>query len=176
MRGIKLQVNITDLALSRGHRYGLRMGDGANSQIYTLASTTDQYSSPQWSMLLGDSHKSIVWSTDRQEMYVDIWRQYPNPDFDFSPEGYQHYRWLTADMDVSTFRLQNPLFMRACLDWPHGNTWSGGNVPFSEGDQHTYTYDVNQYQFKYNELGVKWNIRRNDDTDNFKEFVVTLTV
>lgn len=176
MRGIKLEFNLTELAVQKGHRYVVRMGDGIRSEVYTLANPTDQYNTPQWSMLVGESRKTVVWSTDRQEMYVDIWRQYPNPAFDFSPEGYQHYEWLLAQMDVTTFRLNNPLFMRACLDWPHGNSWTGGSVPFSEGDSHTYSYDINEYQFKYNESGVKWAIKRHDDSDNFKEFAVTLTV
>jgi hypothetical protein len=107
---------------------------------------------------------------------VDVWRQYPNPEFDFSIEGYQRHDWLLAEVDVTTFRLYNPLFARACLDWPHGNRWDGGSIAFSEGDRHQFGYDVNIYQFKYNEQGVQWAVKRYDDTDDYKEFELTLTV
>lgn len=176
MRGIKLKMNITDLGIHQGHRYCVRVGDGSRSEIYTLADPTDRYAGPQWSSLIGSANRAASWSTDSGWMYVDVWRQYPNPAFDFSIESYQRHDWLLADVDVTTFRLYNPLFARACLDWPHGNKWDGGSIPFSEGDSHDFKYDVDIYQFKYNEKGVRWSVKRHDDSDNFKEFELTLTV
>ena len=97
-----------------------------------------------------------------------------NPDFDFKPESYQHYEWLIADIEVSHFRLHNPWIGWPTLDWPFHDTWNGGSIKYGQDESHEFKYSIDEYGFKFNEKDVRYNVRRNSDSDNFKEFSLVL--
>ena len=176
MRGISLRVQLDPKALAQGQRYQVRVGDGVNSVIYTLADPKSHYNTPQWNALLGEANASIHWQTRSSEgMYVDVFRQYPNPNFDFQPESYQRAQWLTALWDVTTFRLYNPFLARPCLDWPTKNGW-GNSVPFSEWDSHSWAYSIDDYEANIHEHDVKYKVTRTNDSDDYKEFSLELSV
>lgn len=175
-RGVRLTMEIDNKGLSKGHRYEVTVGDGGRSEMFLLASKTDQFSKSQWTFLLGDPNTINSWQTDSSQIYVTVRRQYPNPDFDFQPESYEHYKWLIADIDVSTFRLYNPWIGWPTLDWPKGNSWSGGSINYGQDEQHQFGYTIDEYGFKYNEHDVQYFVRRNGDSDNFKEFYLRLSV
>jgi hypothetical protein len=77
------------------------------------------------------------------------------------------------DPEVSKFRLYNPLFARACLDWPTERGW-GNSVPFSEGDTKHYSWSYSVWDPKIEEKDVQYTVQRLDDSDDFKEFIIKL--
>jgi len=175
-RGVSLTMEIDYKGLSKGHRYVVVLGDGGRSERFLLASNSDQYSDTKWKFLLGEPQSRAHWQTDSSQIYVTVARQYPNPNFDFEPESYQHYEWLIADIEVSSFRLHNPFIGWPTLDWPKGNTWEGGSINYGQEEQHQFSYSIDEYGFKYNEKDVNYYVRRNSDSDNFKEFYLRLSV
>jgi hypothetical protein len=189
MRDIKARFEIDNKGMDKGHRYTVVVGDGFHSQLNTLANPKDKYSKEmRWGSLLGDAKMDFTWASSRSEgMYVTIARQYPNDDFDFSPEAYIRGNWLKAQIDVANFRLYNPFWGRPFLQFSNrSNRWDGEEIAFSEGDQKQFHYDIenqwsiddngNSYQMKIEEHGVQWTARRNDDSDDYKEFVIRLSV
>jgi len=175
-RGVRLTMELDSHGLNKNHRYVVTLGDGGNSGQILLANTQDQYADPRWRMLLGDARHSAAWQTDTNQIYVTVHRQYPNPDFDFEPASYQHREWLAADIEITQFRLYNPWMGWPTLDWPKGNGWNGGHINYGQGEEHDFSYSIDEYLFKYNESDVHWKVRRNDDSDNYKEFVLRLSV
>jgi hypothetical protein len=173
MRNVRAQFELSDLGKSLDRRYSIVVGDGAHSQRYTLA-PKDQFSDPRWEFLLGEPLTKFAWPSHTGEgLYVTICRQYVNPKFDFSPEAYMRHDWMIGEPDVSRFRLYNPLFARACLNWPTQNGW-GDNVPFSEGDSKEFAWSFYDWETKIEEKDVKYTVKRLDDSDDFKEFIITL--
>lgn len=176
MRNIRTRFEIDQKGIDLGHRYRITVGDGFHSELVTIADPTGKYNAPQWQMLLGESLRDWTWSSNSSEgMYIHITRQYPNADFDFQPESYKEYGWLEAEMDVASFRLYNPFLARPFLQWDNGSKW-GAELPFSEGDKHQFGYSIEQWEFKHNEKDVQWTVKRNDDSDYYKEFVIRLSV
>ena len=174
MRKIKAYFELSNTGKSIDRRYSIVVGDGAHSQSFTLA-PQDQFSDHRWDMLLGDSLLNCDWASNTSEgMYVTIYRQYVNPEFDFSLKQYRENNWMLAEPDVSTFRLYNPLFARACLNWPNGRNGWGDSVPFSEGDTKQFAWSFTDWQTKIEEKDVKYTVHRSDDSDDFKEFVIRL--
>lgn len=184
MRNVKLRVELNGNGIDKGHRYVVRIGDGIHSELMLLANTTDKYSSGQWTMLLGTPQTTSAWASSTNEgMYVTITRQYPNSDFDFQPESYKEEKWLENQIEVAEFRLYNPFLARPFLQWKKSNErWDGDEIPFSEGDQHQFHYDIHEWDYEKqvwwskNETGINWTVRRNDDSDDYKEFVIKLSV
>lgn len=174
MRKIRAQFELSKKGQSLDRRYVIAVGDGFHSETYTLA-PPDQFSDHKWDMLLGDSHLTCEWASNTEEgMYVTILRQYVNPDFDFSdPEAYRRQDWLIAEPDVSVFRLYNPFLARPFLSWGGKSRWTD-DVPFSEGDSHDYTWSFSDWDSKIKETDVLYTIERLGDSDNFKEFKITL--
>ena len=175
-KGVSLVVEIDPNGLSKGHRYTVTLGDGSRSSTFLLASRHDQFSDQKWTFLLGDPQTRAHWQTDTRQIYVSVNRQYPNPNFDFEPKSYEHYGWLIASLEVSQFRLYNPFIGWPTLDWPKGNTWSGGSINYGQEEQHQFGYTIDEYGFKYNEKDVQYYVRRNSDTDDYKEFYLRLSV
>lgn len=184
MRRIKLRVELNGAGIEKGHRYVVRTGDGFNSALSLLASTTDVYSKGQWPFLLGNPQTNGTWaSTTSEGMYVTIFRQYPNSDFDFQPESYKKENWLENQIEVADFRLYNPFLARPFLQWNTSSThWDGEQIPFSEGDQRQFGYNIHEWDYEKqawwskNESGINWSVRRTDDSDDYKEFVIKLSV
>ena len=174
MREIRAQFELTEKGISVDRRYSIIVGDGIHSQIFTLAPPKDPFSDFQWHMLLGESRIKWDWCSNNGEgMYVTIVRQYVNQEFDFSPEAYVRHDWMLDEPDVSRFRLYNPLFARACLDWPTSHGW-GNSVPFSEGDTKHYSWSYSSWDSKIEEKDVQYTVQRLDDSDDFKEFIIKL--
>jgi len=174
MREIRAQFELTQKGISVDRRYSIIVGDGIHSQNFTLAPPKDPFSDFQWNMLLGESRTKWDWCSNNSEgMYVTIVRQYVNPEFDFSPEAYMRHDWLLDAPEVTRFRLYNPLFARACLDWPTGHGW-GNSVPFSEGDTKQYAWSYSVWEPKIEEKDVQYTVQRLDDSDDFKEFIIKL--
>lgn len=173
MRKVRAQFELSNTGKSVDRRYTIVVGDGFHSQSYTLA-PKDQFSDHRWEMLLGESLTKFAWASNTSEgLYVSIFRQYVNPAFDFSLEAYRRQSWFLAEPEVSAFRLYNPLFARACLNWPTNNGW-GDSVPFSEGDIKQFTWDFDDWQTKIEEKDVKYTVQRLDDSNDFKEFIIKL--
>jgi len=173
MREIRAQFELTDKGKSLDRRYSIIVGDGVHSQNFTLA-PKDQFSDHRWDMLLGEASVHCDWCSNNSEgLYVTIVRQYVNPEFDFSIEAYRRQDWFLAEPEVTQFRLYNPLFARACLDWPTRNGW-GNSVPFSEGDTKQYAWSFASWEPKIEEKDVQYTVHRLDDSDNFKEFIIKL--
>ena len=175
-RGVRLTMELDPKGLPKGHRYCVSVGDGSRSERFLLANQHDQYNDFKWTSLLGEPYMNNAWSTDTSQIYVTVYRQYPNPDFDFKPESYHDYDWLLAEIEVAQFRLYNPWIGWPTLDWPKGNTWSGGSINYGQDEQHQFAYSIDQYGFKYNEKDVQWYVRRSYDSDNFKEFYLRVSV
>lgn len=174
MRKIRLQIELTEKAVALDRRYWISLGDGFNGSAFTLANPDDQFSDTKWQFILGEPHLSGSWSSITSEgMYVHISRQYVNPNFDFSQEEYQRQSWLIGNPEVSSFRLYNPLFARPCLNWDINNRWSDGQ-PFSEGDQFQYAWSFADWETKIEEREVQYYVKRLDDSDNYKEFLIRL--
>ena len=150
-KGVALSMEIAQEGLDKGHRYLVTVGDGSRSEVFLLASNMDQYGDSRWTFLLGDPLKKTRWQTDSSQIYVSVCRQYPNPDFDFKPESYQHYEWLIADIEVSHFRLHNPWIGWPTLDWPFHDTWNGGSIKYGQDESHEFKYSIDEYGFKFNE-------------------------
>lgn len=173
MREIRAQFELTEKAISVDRRYVVVVGDGIHSERFVLG-PKDQFSRPEWDFLVGPSELSVTWHSNNGEgMYVHIARQYVNPKFDFTPDAYRREEWLLDLPEVSHFRLYNPLFARPCLNWPNGNRWGTG-IPFSEGDQHQFAWDYASYELKIKESDVQYYVKRLDDTDDYKEFLIRL--
>lgn len=175
-KGVSLTMEIDVKGLSKGHRYEVVVGDGSRSERFLLASSKDEYSKANWTFLLGIPQTIANWSTDTSQIYVTVNRQYPNPDFDFEPKSYEHYEWLMADIEVTHFRLYNPWIGWPTLDWPKGNGWNGGSENYGVYDQFQFAYSIDEYGFKYNENKVQYYVRRNEDSYDFKEFYLRLSV
>lgn len=176
MRNVRARFELDQKGIDKGHRYSITVGDGSHSEMFTLANPSGEYSDPRWSMLLGDSRRDFSWGSQTSEgIYVSISRQYPNKDFDFEPESYKEHKWLESEVDLSAFRLYNPFLGRPFLQWDTGAKW-GDSLSFSEGDQHQFSYTIDMWQFPHNEHDVQWTVRRNDDSDYYKEFVIRLSV
>jgi hypothetical protein len=182
MRGIRARIEITQQGIDKGHRYWISTTNGNDPHTYLLAGNKDIYSADYaWRTLLGDPNTSIVTSSPSQNLSISIWRQIPNPHFDpHNPKDYQSGKDWQCGIDVNGFRLYNPPLARPYLQWDLGGRW-GDEVPFSEGDQHQYAYDIekiwdDRYDYVTPEKGVQWTVRRLDDSDNFKEFVIKLSV
>lgn len=179
MKNIRAQFKLSEHAIAVDRRYVVTVGDGVHSSRFVLG-PHDQFDRPEWEFLVGPSTVSGEWRSDRDEgMYVHIYRQYVNPEFDFSIEGYKREQWLWDLPEVSCFRLYNPLFARPCLNWPDPKTngWASGQ-PFSEGDQHSYAWDFTLQDYESREIrsvekDVQYRVKRLADTD-FKEFLITL--
>lgn len=188
MRLIRARFEIEGNGMSKGHRYTVSVGDGIHSEVCLLTNPNDKYSKDfRWG-ILGEAKTDFTWSSQTSEgMYVTISRQYPNDNFDFTPESYKRGNWLLADVEVTHFRFYNPFLARPFLQWARSyDRWDGDEVPFSEGDQKEFAYNIenqwsiddngNPYQIKIEEHGIKWTVRRNDDSDDYKEFVIRLSV
>ncbi len=173
MREIKAKFELTQRAISVDRRYWISLGDGIHTYSFTLG-PKDQFSRPEWEFLVGPSQLSGEWHSNNGEgMYVHIYRQYVNPNFDFTPEAYQRQGWLIGQPEVSNFRLYNPILARPCLNWPEGNRWGDG-LPFSEGDQHQFAWSIEDWETKIEEKDVQYTVKRLNDSDDYKEFLITL--
>lgn len=187
MKWVRARVEIDQNGINKGHRYVVGWGDGLHGDGAILANPGDKYSSQfQWSTILGgEAVTNHTWGGSRDEgLYVRISRQYPNDKFDFSPQGYQRGDWLENEQDVIHIRLYNPFLARPFLQFAQSGDlgWHGTEFPFSEGDQKTFQYDVDDFWLTDEnrwwgkaEKGIKWTVRRNDDSD-YKEFVIRLSV
>lgn len=174
MRKIRAQFELSNTGKAVDRRYAITVGDGWHSQVYTLA-PPDQFSDHRWEMLLGESLQKFAWASNTSEgMYINIYRQYVNPKFDFSLEAYRRQDWFLAEPEVSHFRLYNPLFARPCLNWPEGGTRWGDGIPFSEGDTKQFAWEFSDWETKIEEKDVKYTVQRLDDSDDFKEFIIKL--
>ena len=182
MRGIRARFKLEVNGQAAGHRYWISLGDGSHTDSATLASARDAYAGWQWASLLGEPEQDHTWATASGEgMYVTVYRQYPNPKFGFEPQDYQRQNWIIAEPEVAHFRLYNPLFARACMNFSDGPTRWGDSIPFSEGDTKTFAYSVDEYFWDGEhepivEHDIKWSVHRSDDSDNYKEFTVTLSI
>lgn len=185
MKWVRARIELDQKGIDAGHRYEVVVGDGAHSESFVLAGNDKYSSDARWQMLLGESMSLFSWGGHTSEgLYVRVSRQYPNDKFDFSPEAYQRGNWLENDADVMQFRLYNPFLARPYLQFAKSNSkWDGPEFPFSEGDQKTFQYDVEDFWLQDEnkwwgkaEKGVKYTVRRNDDTSDFKEFVIRLSV
>lgn len=173
MREIRARFELTEKAISLDRRYWISLGDGIHTESFTLG-PKDQFSRPEWEFLVGPSLLSGSWHSNNGEgMYVHIFRQYVNPDFDFSMEGYQNQGWLLGLPEVAEFRLYNPILARPCMNFPKGDRWGDG-IPFSEGDQHQFGWTVDEYDFPIKEVDVQYYVKRLDDSDDYKEFLIRL--
>ena len=173
MRKIRAKFELTEKAIGVDRRYRISVGDGWNSTTFSLA-PEDQFSSPGWQSLLGESTLDNTWQTSTDEgMYVTIFRQYVNPNFGFTPEEYTNNSWLIAEPIISEFRLYNPFLARPCLNWSERDHWSSGQ-PFSEGDQFQYDWNFSDWETKIEETNVHYTVKRLDDSDDFKEFLIRL--
>ncbi len=173
MRKIKARFELSEKAKSVDRRYWISLGDGCHTNSFTLG-PKDQFSRPEWEFLVGPSQLSGEWHSNSDEgMYVHIHRQYVNPNFGFTPEEYQRGSWLIGQPAVSEFRLYNPLFARPCLNWPTQNGWGDG-LPFSEGDQHQFAWSIEDWETKIEEKDVQYKVKRLNDSDDYKEFLITL--
>jgi len=174
MREIRARFELSEKAKSVDRRYCISLGDGIHTEFFTLA-PEDQFSSFQWQFLLGESKLDGTWHSNNSEgMYVHIYRQYVNPNFGFTPQEYQQESWLLAEPEVSHFRLYNPFLARPCLDWPIKYTQWGNSIPFSEGDQHQFSWSFSDWETKIEEKDVKYTVKRLDDSDDYKEFLIVL--
>lgn len=174
MREIRARFELTEKAISVDRRYVIVVGDGIHSERFVLG-PKDQFDHPQWDFLVGPSQVSATWHSNNGEgMYVTIARQYVNPNFDFSIEAYKREEWLLGLPEVSHFRLYNPILARPCLNWPEGSTRWGPGLPFSEGDQHQFAWSFEEYEFPIKELDVQYYVKRLDDSDDYKEFLIRL--
>lgn len=174
MRKIRARVKLTEKAISVDRRYSVVLGDGFHSERFCLA-PNDQFSDHRWDMLLGQSHLDFTWASNSAEgMYVTIARQYVNPAFDFSIEEYRRGKWLLGQPEVSEFRLYNPFLARPCLNWPVSyNSWDSG-LPFSEGDQHQFAWSFSDWETKIDEKDVQYTVKRLNDSEYYKEFLIRL--
>lgn len=182
MRGIRVKIEITQQGIDKGHRYWISTTNGNDPHTYLLADCKDKYATDiGWRSLLGDPNSSIVTSSNTQNLSIQIYRQIPNPHFDpHNPDDYIKHKEWECGLDVNSFRFYNPVLARPFLQWDLGASW-GSEQPFSEGDQHQYAYDIEKiwderYDYIVPEKGIQWTVRRNDDSDNFKEFVIRLSV
>jgi hypothetical protein len=174
MRKVRARFELTDLAKSVDRRYTVVVGDGAHSERFCLA-PKDQFNDYRWEMLLDESHLEYTWASNSSEgMYVTIYRQYVNPQFDFSIDAYRRQDWLLALPEVSMFRLYNPFLARPCLNWPVNHTGWDSGLAFSEGDQHQFAWNFSDWETKIEEKDVQYFVKRLDDSDDFKEFLIRL--
>lgn len=173
MKEIKARFELTERAIAVDRRYWISLGDGIHTSSFVLG-PKDQFSRPEWEFLVGPSQLSGEWHSNNGEgMYVHIHRQYVNPEFDFTPEAYQRHNWLIGEPVVSEFRLYNPLFARPCLNWPTKNGWGDG-LPFSEGDQHQFAWSIDDWETKIQEKDIQYTVKRLNDSDDYKEFLIRL--
>jgi hypothetical protein len=173
MREIKAQFELSEKAITVDRRYWISLGDGIHTTSFTLG-PKDQFSRPEWEFLVGPSVLSGSWHSNNSEgMYVHICRQYLNPNFDFTPEAYQRQGWLIDDPQVSEFRLYNPFLARPCLDWSTKNGW-GNSIAFSEGDQQQFAWSYSEWETKIEEKDVQYTVKRLNDSDDYKEFLIRL--
>lgn len=173
MRKIRARFELTEKAVSVDRRYRITVGDGFNSTSFGLA-PKDQFSDPRWEFLLGDYSLDFTWHSSTDEgMYVNIYREYVNPNFGFTPEEYVNRSWLIDEPNISTFRLYNPFLAHPCLNWLEGDHWGSGQ-PFSEGDQFNYAWSFSDWETKLSEDNVQYTVKRLDDSDDFKEFLIRL--
>jgi len=176
MRGIRVRFEITPQAINKGHRYDISTTNGSNPHGWTLADPKDKYSTNfAWRSLLGEPETSIVSSSNTQTLSVQICRQIPNPHFDpMDPQSFIQHKDFQFLSDVSSFRLYNPLFARPYLQWNQG-----GSIPFSEGDEKHFAYEVEKiwnerYDYVIPEKDIQWSVHRLDDSSDFKEFLIKL--
>lgn len=173
MRKVRAQFELSDKGKSVDRRYTIIVGDGFHSQSYTLA-PKDQFSDHRWDMLLGEPLTSFAWPSNTNEgLYVNIVRQYVNPAFDFSLEAYRNQEWFLGEPEVAAFRLYNPWIGKPFLSWAGRGRWSD-DVDFSEGDTNEFEWSFSDYETKIEEKNVKYTIHRQDDSDDFKEFIIKL--
>lgn len=173
MREIRAQFELTERAIAVDRRYWISLGDGIHTETFTLG-PKDQFSDPRWEFLVGPSLLSGSWHSNNGEgMYVNICRQYLNPNFGFTPEEYKNYGWMINQPAVSVFRLYNPLFARPCLNWSENNHWGSG-LPFSEGDQKQFAWTFSDWETKIEEKDVQYTVKRLTDSDDYKEFLIRL--
>lgn len=174
MREIRAQFELTDRAIAVDRRYCISLGDGIHSTSFTLG-PKDQFSKPEWEFLVGPSVLSASWHSNNGEgMYVHICRQYVNPNFGFTPKEYQENSWLLGLPEVSHFRLYNPFLARPCLNWPENGTRWGEGIPFSNGDQKQFAWSFEDWETKIEEKDVQYTVKRLDDSDDYKEFLIRL--
>lgn len=173
MRKVRAQFDLSDKGKSVDRRYTIIVGDGFHSQSYTLA-PKDQFSDHRWDMLLGEPLTSFGWPSNTNEgLYVNIIRQYVNPAFDFSLEAYRNREWFIAEPEVAAFRLYNPWIGKPFLSWAGRGRWNE-DVDFREGDTNEFEWSFSDYETKIEEKNVKYTIHRQDDSDDFKEFIIKL--
>ena len=175
MRKIRAQFELSEKGIAVDRRYVIVVGDGVHSERFVLG-PKDQFSRPEWEFLVGPTRLSAVWHSDTSEgMYVTIARQYVNPNFDFTPDAYRRYEFLIGIPEVQEFRLYNPFLAKPSLDWPNqGRTgWVWGES-YSEGDQKTHTWSYEDWETKIKEIDVQYTVKRLDDSDDYKEFLIRL--
>ena len=174
MRKIRAHFELTKTGIAVDRRYVIVVGDGSHSQSFVLG-PQDQFSRAEWEFLVGPTQQSIEWHSDTNEgMYVTISRQYVNPNFDFTQEGYLRQDWLIGLPEVSQFRLYNPFIGRPFISWPINHSSWGNNDPFSEGDEKQFEWSVTDWETKIDEQHVKYTVKRLDDSDDYKEFLISL--
>lgn len=173
MRKIRARFELTEKAIAVDRRYWISLGDGSHTSSFTLG-PKDQFSRPEWEFLVGPSLLSGAWHSNSNEgMYVSISRQYVNPNFGFTPEEYQRSAWLLGLPEVSNFRLYNPFIGYPSLDWPTRSGW-GNSVSYSEGEQHPFAWSFSDWETKIEEKDVQYTVKRLDDSDDYKEFLIRL--
>lgn len=175
MRKIRTKFELSEKGISVDRRYVIVVGDGVHGERFVLG-PKDQFSRPEWEFLVGPSNLSATWHSDTDEgMYVTFARQYVNPNFDFEPDSYRRGDFLLDLPDVQEFRLSNPLFARPGLSWPNkgrtGWIWADS---YSEGDEHQYSWSYENWELKLSETDVRYTVKRLNDSDDYKEFLVRL--
>lgn len=176
MREIRAQFELTEKGVAVDRRYVIVVGDGIHSERFVLG-PKDQFSRPEWEFLVGPSVTSCSWHSNNGEgMYVTVYRQYVNPNFDFTPDAYRKEEWLLSLPDVSHFRLYNPFLARPFLQFAQSGDsgWHGEEFPFSEGDQKQFAWSFNDWETKIDEKDVQYTVKRLNDSDDYKEFLIRL--
>lgn len=180
MRGHRVEFRLGKQAQSLGHRYRVSLSNGMKTLAYNIGPTDNQYTRGHWNMLLGETYVSVAPSFEETEVFLHIYRQIPNDDFDFeNPASYDHGSWAW-NLPVFEGRCMNPPFP---FGRPFIDEWAGGKTirewTFSQDETWHKEYDLKEYSWdeslpKIDYGPYKWSIHRAYDSDNFKEWVITL--